>query len=544
MQLPEGKLTQIRRWYIGLLVIGGGAGAQSAATVPASSAAYSALESVSALLPTAGVLLGERSVSRRQFEVMLKRLRVAIDSAPPGNRRHWALRELDALDSALTGTGRVSSGARVLAGWRGEVGTTNARAERFMSNGLGAIDATTSPFQAARWGGGWPLAHGTTGTLASTTLLAIGDRFAVGVEPRLSRVIASESTTGTEMRLHRAYGRAVFRNVALRAGVDEMQWGQSPQSSLFLSGNASPFPSVSVATDTSMVLPWLFRLAGPTRAVAFLADLGASQNPPHAKLAGWQVSVQPWSRFELGVAVLAHSGGDGGPKATLLQRIVDLFPVIDAIAPQHADLQISNKLAGGNLRVRVPELSGLDVYYELQIDDFDARRLRSSLVEDAAHLLGARLPIALAGGQLTLRSEWHNTSLRLYEHGEFRSGVTYRQAILGDPLGPNATGATVSASWQSSPGHLVALSIVEEARDPSQYFTTSNNARDEGFRFVRVTDEPDLRRRRAVLSVDRAFRVGALTFSAGVNRSWRSGFQDTTQWLAQISLRNQFYLTF
>src|SRR5213075_2244052 len=232
----------------------------------------------------------------------------------------------------------------------------------------------------------------------------------------------------------RAYARVVSHNGALRAGLDEMRWGQSPAGAMFGSGNAAALPAITIGTDTPVTLPWLFRLAGPFRITGMLADLGAGQTPRHDKLAGWQASIEPWSRFELGVSVLAQTGGVGSPPASFLERFVDLFPVIDALAPQHADLQISNKLAGGNLRLRFPELSGLDLYYELQIDDFDARRLRSSLVEDAGHLLGLRLPLLVGGRQLAWRAEWQRTSLRLYEHAQFISGVTYHTRLIGNPL--------------------------------------------------------------------------------------------------------------
>jgi hypothetical protein len=153
------------------------------------------------------------------------------------------------------------------------------------------------------------------------------------------------------------------------------------------------------------------------------------------------VNIQPWTRFELGVAVLVQTGGNGAPPATFIERVVDLFPAIDALAPQHADLLFSNKIAGGNLRLRFPELSGLDVYYELAVDDFDGRRLRSSMVDDAGHLLGARIAV----GEAVLRGEWHRTALRLYEHAQFVSGMTYRQRLLGSPLGPHR--APAMAAW-------------------------------------------------------------------------------------------------
>jgi hypothetical protein len=292
------------------------------------------------------------------------------------------------------------------------------------------------------------------------------------------------------------------------------------------------------------VLPWLFRLAGPTRVLFFLADLGPAQNPPHARLAGWQASIRPWTRFELGVAVTTQTGGNGAPPATFFERLVDLFPVIDALAPQHADLLFSNKLAGGNLRLRFPELSGLDFYYELQIDDFDGRRLRSSLVDDAAHLLGLRLPLLVGDGQLVWRGEWHRTSLRLYEHGQFLSGSTYRERILGNPLGPHAAAGFLSAEWQPSPLMRFGLTAVDERRDPAQYTVTTSGPRDRGFTFVRISDDPDFRRRRAVATLERVLAGASVRFTLGYNRAWRTGQSGRDEWLGALSLSTQRIPTF
>lgn len=519
--------------------------AQSAATVPSSSSVYDRLESVSALFPARGIHLGQRSLSRRDLQRSVARLRAAIDSAPPGpaTRRQWARQELAAVAAALASERGLYRASRLTVGgaWRAESFASDARSERITNNGLGELDAVTHPFAAGREG--WSTGQGNVVTLAPTGVLGLGDGFAVAVEPRTSIGHFRDRARAEDAFVHRAYARGVFRNVALQVGADELRWGQSPLGALFISGNASPLPALMIGTDTPITLPWLFRIVGPVRMTALLADLGKSQDPPHAKLAGWQASLQPWSRFELGVAVLSQMGGSGGPKATFIERLVDLFPAIDALAPQHADLQISNKLAGGNLRLRVPELSGLDFYYELQIDDFDGRRLRSSLVEDAAHLLGARLPLLLRDGQLTWRAEWHRTSLRLYEHSQFRSGVTYRGHLIGNPLGPHATGAYLSATWRRSPLSAVEIGLVDERRDPSLY-TVPSSTRDTAFRFIRLTNDPDHRRRRAIASIERTVGGAALRFTAGYNRAWRTGQAARGEWLALLAFRGQQLPTF
>ena len=530
-----------------MLLLGVPLRAQPAATVPASSPLYDRLEAVSAFFPIRGLALGERPLSRREVQRLLERLAISIDSAVASPaRKEWARRELVAVAASMNRERGVSrTPANVLAFTnRGELFASDAQPERFTSNGLGTIDAVNNPFEAPPIRQGWPTTRGVALFAASTGVLGLGRQFAVTVEPLVMASDARDDTARLDVRLHRASVRGVLRNVALAVGADERRWGQSPTGSMFISGNAPPLPVLSIGVDTPITLPWLFRLAGPVRGTLMVAELGGDQDPPHAKLAGWQVTMTPWTRFELGVAVLAQTGGRGGPKGTFFERVIDLIPVIDALSPARSDLQISNKLAGGNLRLRFPELSGLDFYYELQIDDFDARRLRSSLVEDAAHLLGIRLPVLVREGELTWRAEWLHTSLRLYEHSQFKSGVTYREHIIGNPLGPNASGAYLSVTWRPTPSAQFGLAIADESRDPSQYTTTSNNTRDQGFRFVRLTDDPDFRRRRAVVSLERPLAFGALRGAVGYNRAWRSGGPARSEWLGQLAVRSHLLPTF
>jgi hypothetical protein len=546
------ELTQIRLWSALVpLLFALPLRSQQAATVPAWSSAYERLESVSASFPARGVFLGERPLSRRELRRVLTRLAAAIDSAPPttgSERVDWARRELSAIAAALdSGRGLHRSERLTLgASARTEVFGSDALSERINSNGLGQIDAVSHPFGPRR--DGWPTGQGTVANFATSGLLAAHAGLAIIVEPRFSVGHFRDNVPAEDVFLQRAYVRGVSHNIALQFGVDERRSGQSSVGALFISGNASAPPALVVGTDTAIVLPWLFRLAGPVRITGLLADLGPAQDPPHARLAGWQVSIQPSSRFELGVSVLAQTGGGDCESrktcASFFERFVDLFPAIDALTPQHSDIQVSNKLAGGNLRLRFPELSGLDLYYELQIDDFDGRRLRSSLVEDAGHLLGARLPITMRHGQLSWRAELHRTSLRLYEHAQYRSGVTYRERIIGDPLGPNAKGAYLIGAWRPSPLNGIEIALADESRDPSLYTSTSSDPRDRTFRFVRLADEPRYRRRRATASIDRAVGAGALRFTVGYDRAWRTAAPGRNEWLGQLELRSHPLPTF
>lgn len=525
--------------------------APAAATVPASSGVYERLEAITAWYPTRGVFLGERPMSVRDVRRVVSLLSRRLADAPPGKRREWAAAQLALVEEAV---GSPADAGRVAWSWRTNLAATDARVERIMPNGLGGrdtvtkratgIDARRHAFDSGRDG----LAGNRRTLDVLPTLVAGGKSFVIAAEPLLAAPQRAPDSASWTPALHRGYARVVWRNAAVRLGADELRWGQSPSGAMFISGNAAPLHALTIGTDIPVTLPWVLRLAGPFRVTGLLADLGAWQTPRHARLAGWQASIQPWSRFELGVAVMSQTGGSGGPKATFLKRVIDLFPVIDALSPQHSDIQVSNKVAGGNLRLRFPELSGLDFYYELQIDDFDGRRLRSSLVEDSGHLLGLRLPLLFGDRQLTWRAEWQRTSLRLYEHAQFQSGVTYQGRIIGNPLGPNAKGAYLSAVWEPSPVSRIELGFADERRNPSIFSAVVSGPLDRGFRFVVDTLIPDYRRDRLMASVERRVWVGGgptvARLTVGAARSWQRTYPGRTEWLVEVALRRDLLRAF
>lgn len=507
--------------------------------MPASSAVYDRLETISAWYPVRGLFLGERPMSMRDLRRAVALLSRRVDSSLADERRLWAREQLDRIAATLGGDSAPATS--VMGSWRGVITRTNALVERIEPNGLGGFDTTTRrfvgidavrhSFDAVEQGlpsDGALVAVLPTGALATPWLAA-------AVEGFIASTGAARDSGRWAPLAHRAYVRGVVHNAAMRVGADEMRWGQSPVGSMFLSGNAAPLHAITLSTDTPVTLPWLFRHAGPFRLTGVLADLGATRRPSHARLAGWQGSIQPWSSFELGVAVFTHTGGAGAPRATFLERIVDLFPVIDALAPQHADIQISNKVAGGNLRVRLP--SGIDFYYELQIDDFDGRRLRSSLIEDSGHLLGLRIPMLVDSRLLAWRAEWQRTSLRLYEHSQFPAGITYHEKVLGNPLGPNAKGAYIGALFEMSPRARVELGVADERRNPSIFTITSSGSRDQGFRFVLDTLKPNVRRDRLVASLERELRSVTGTLTVGAARFTPEASAPRNEWVVELRVR-------
>jgi hypothetical protein len=210
----------------------------------------------------------------------------------------------------------------------------------------------------------------------------------------------------------------------------------------------------------------------------------------------------PTPRLELGGGLIDQMGGFGAPPLSFGERVKDLFPYVFLAFQPGGDRQASNKIASLEAHYRIPALRGLEVYYELDPDDFDLRRLWSIYWQDSGHLLGATQNLT-SDGRMFVNVELHRTSLRLYEHFQFASGVTYRDAIIGDPLGPNAIAGY--ATFNERIGmRLLQLSLATESRDPSQFTVYQNDASGNGWRFVRVTQDPRERRDRLTLELRRA----------------------------------------
>jgi hypothetical protein len=263
------------------------------------------------------------------------------------------------------------------------------------------------------------------------------------------------------------------------------------------------------------------------RATAIVADLGRGQNFPHAKLAGYKVSLAPSSRFEIGSGILSQFGGHGAPPLDLGQRFADLFPYITWIHPgsrKSRDKQASNKIAGVDARWRAPELAGLSLFWEGELDDFDPSRLPRLLWDDGSHVVGARLDRLRPDGSLAFDAQLRHVSLRLFEHTQFRSGITYQGAVLGDPLGPNANAGYATLTWRPRPLERLSLGTALERRDPTLY-TTSQDSSGRHFRFVRLESRPVEQRARLELDARRdALRGLGGSLRVGVDRVTNENF--------------------
>jgi len=498
-----------------------------AATVAPDDPVARTADAMLALVPVAGGVVGQRPYSVRE----LTRLARAVQTVVAGREQRGApmpsdTRAGELAAQILTALG-ATAGAEAGESRPRDAGldfvplhavllssaATSAPIRRVPVNGqLGGVDAITLPPLDGRFGR--PAVDGVAASLETVSALGVGGWLSLVAQPRLSWTAArNDAPVGpagshVTIELQRLYARAVLANVAFQAGIDERVWGQAPlgpgmPGGTLVSANARPLRALSLGADTAFTLPWLFRYAGRVRAELFVADLGArDQIFPHSKLTVYKVTISPTPNLELGAGMMDEFGGHGAPPLSFVNRVTDLFPFLTWLK-KGADKQESNKIAPLDVRVRVPALRGATAYWELSLDDFDARRLGSVLWEDSGQLFGLSLPRLRDDGTLSLDAFFQHTSLRLYEHGQFASGIQYREQILGSPLGPNGASLTGALAWRPAPTRTVRLVLTGERRDPSPYASTTVTGDTTGaLKFVKLSQSPVEGRARAQVAVE------------------------------------------
>jgi hypothetical protein len=418
------------------------------------------------------ILVGQRPYSRAQaarMTVQAMRGRAALSPDAPHARTAddllGRLTDRLALELEALGVQPARDASRLVKETRLDATWMDSPARDVPSNGPGFSMARINPLVAYDQGRG--VVDGATIGLEFEIGGALGDRVAATIRPRAQLARPRGGGSDATLELASGHARLLLGNLGVTVGRDHVVWGQSPRGGLVLSTNAGALPLVSLATERPVVLPGPLRLLGPSTYQLFLGDLGTEgQAFDHSQLFGWRLSFLPNRRLEIGAEFLVQSGGEGAPESSLRDRILDYLFFPDLFS--NTELQASNKVAGLDARVRVPEARGLELWVELAIDDVDIDRFKSMIWEDGAWNVGLALARLDAAGRLGVRLEGHHTGLRMYEHFDFNGGLTLDRHFLGSELGPRADGATLTVDWEPDGRNALTLegSVEKRSADP------------------------------------------------------------------------------
>ncbi len=475
------------------IVASRGLAAQARAFVPPDAPIYGDIDRLSASGLIDTIVVGTRPYTEREIVRLLSEAKRNLDRR--AGATEWAAR---VIAEGLRRYDRSTLGAIETVSV--DVTFLDSPYRAIPADGNGSIDATVNPL--ASYQGGRQLVNGTTTTVETTADVSLGRHFAAAFQPRVAFGMPRSTPSDATLRVQSGSIVGSFGNLVVDVGRSYLGFSQSYPSGLLLSGNAPPLDMIRISTERPTALPWLFRVLGPMYGTLFVADLGTSyQTHPHAKLAGYHVSMLPHPNVELGAEVIDETGGNGAPAGTFTDRVVDLFPVFDLpllemLYRGYGNLRFSNKLAGGDARVRVPSFAGMEIYAEFAIDDADIRRLRSTLLEDGGIIGGVAWSCLIECGRTVARLEYHQTGIRYYTHTDFSSGVQQEGDLLGDPLGPRGLGGYATLDAEVGRFGRVRLSAAHEVRSGNLYRSAASDSTLSDFHFEQIAHRPGEHRTR------------------------------------------------
>jgi hypothetical protein len=517
-------LREIIRRSLLVALVPGALAAQATQTVPPNDPVYAFIDRLVAARLVDTVIVGQRSMSRREVGHILQssteRIRqIHAKPAPTSVREEgknaeraeltWLLNHLEDYEKAFPDSLETAPFTAIA---QLQATLLDSPSRGIGPDGNGAIDVDLNPLasnqlgQSTFDGGSYSLRLGAGG--------ALGRYLAFNATGRVDAFDFRGGGSSSQGQVDQLYLRGLWKNLGILVGRDYLFFGQGVNAGLMASLNPRGIDQVRLASDHPFVMPWLLRYLGPAQATIALGDLGENQFFPHTRFLGYKLSVRPHPRFEIGAGLVEQVGGQGAPGGTFAQKVEDAFPLLDALI-LHRRMEFGNKFVGVDLRYTLPWVAGAQFYAEGAFDDFDFRRVKSTFTEDAGYIWGLSSSCLATCGRVRLSTEYHVTGVRYYTHGAFQSGFTVDEQFIGDPLGPRARGAygIVDVDGRRASHRL---DFAYEDRSGNLYGSMTSTTDDSDFHFVVIGRRPAERRWRAVATEklggvnDRvAFTIGA-----------------------------------
>jgi hypothetical protein len=348
---------------------------------------------------------------------------------------------------------------------------TNAVRERPTAGGTGkALQATIDPLALRRLGA--PAPRGTSAALELQQRAEPASWLAINGRERVEARAPTEPIPRHAAQVLVGGARLRWRNMALMAGREQIGWGSGGRGGLFLAADAPALEQLSLASDHPFVLPGVLRAFGLVSGTFVIADLGPSAIRSSSKMLAYKLSARPAPALELGLTFQDHYGGKGGRPSSFSNRLIDFLPMIDIfrrhnyVDSTHTLDVDSDKAIGGDVRWRIDRLGGVIVAGEILIDDFDVQRLVSLLNYAASHALTITVP-RLASPAWSLQLSATHMGPLTYTHYSLRQGMTTRERLMGNELGPDVKSFGAELRWMPA----AALRLSAEGR--SSVYSTS-----------------------------------------------------------------------
>jgi hypothetical protein len=521
--------------------------AQGTTPVPPTDLAYRDIERLAELGALDSLILGQRPYSRREVGRIVRVARDRLDRADVGGRGDLASRGRQLDDDVAVQANAILQ--RLASRFSEEADeqafdgpvfalfdgvavaftSTDAIPRPFHGQFAAPLQARLDPLDARRLGRA-PV-RGQNTALELSQRLEATSWLSFHARERLEYRAPRDTTfTKTQGELLLAAMRVRFRNTALTVGREQLAWGQAADEGLFLSSNAPALDQISLASDRPFIMPSVLRLLGPTQATLVLAQLGPSPVRAYSQLLAYKVSVQPHSSLELGATFLNHFGGEGGRPSSFGDRLIDFLPFVDIFRKHNyydstRTLEVdSDKLLGVDGRLRLAPLGGLLVTGEVLIDDFDVHRIPQLFGGYGSSIVGLTFPV-LVKPEWSLKLTAKHMGILTYTHGVLTSGITTRERLLGEPLGPDAKEFGAEVRWMPVPSVRLGVGGWSAQLSDADYTSFYADAAQTQFVVRKTASRPNELRDRMLASLEvQSDEALALVIRGGAERIRNADF--------------------
>lgn len=249
-------------------------------------------------------------------------------------------------------------------------------------------------------------------------------------------------------------------NWSAYAGAFDRWWGPGRESTLILSNNARPMPSVGIRRiePKPFQTKWLSWI-GPWQWDMFVAKMEKDRHIPNALVAGMRLSFEPINNFEVGLSRTMQLCGDGRPCGFTTWT--------------NALISVGNLDNTGTANEPGNQLASIDLAYSMNLSKNTSLKLYAEgTAEDQnvimpfqfAKLIGASIygPYGDDGASWRLTTEFSDTTSRhvwlfgkqrynvVYEHFIYRTGYRYKDRSLGHSLDSDSRLLTLSAQFNAA----------------------------------------------------------------------------------------------
>lgn len=288
---------------------------------------------------------------------------------------------------------------------------------------------------------------------------------------RLKATYAHEPADDHTYRLDGSYLSYLAGNWAIGIGEIDRWWGPGWESSLILSHNARPTPSLYLQRNLAEpfetpLLSWL----GPWQMVTFLSQLESARAVPDTWLWGMRVNLKPLRQLDIGLSRTAQWGGKGRPSD--IDTFIKLVAGRDNLDDYGANDSHERTQEPGN------QLAGVDWRWGYQAGGLSGAIYGQFIGEDEAGGMPSR-SIGMAGIEASsvfgdthtrLSLEAQNTTVYFYdtekrrgnvayEHSIYQSGYRYYNRPLGSSTDNDTESVTLRGQWYFRSGHNLNLSF-------------------------------------------------------------------------------------